>query len=637
VGQISSKVLDENSGPLAGFIVEVKSKKLFAKSTFTKTDPDGSFKAQYDDGKGLEYRVYDPVMRLLRADTIDDPSTFGEITINSKDAAGWLATLGKGAPVPVRLGNKVELLIDNEIAWPRIFDVIKAATQKIQVSQFEFYVDSCIENINMPVKQNVELTGDNLEELLEKRASNDNLTVDVLVHRSILATCEEVEHYFGMHSDKVAVRSLGKSFFAPLHAKLVIVDEKTALLLGSPFMQIFYNGQDHLIDDPRRGVENFSVGIEVPIHEVSCRIDGPAVGDVRDAFVLGWNNGLLPPIDENTPRQPGPPDQSTAVPDPVAGGDVPVQVVRSIMKGDFKEVPDGETGILEAYQRAIGMAEDFIYIETQYFTEEKIFDSLIAALNLKPKLQLIVVMNDDVDAPTFKRIQRNRVDRLRREVSDKDARIGVFELWTHGTEAGYQRTELSTPHDVNALIRCYVHSKVAVVDDKWATIGSANLDGSSLDKLKVYGELDIAPLVTGERSYEVNAIFFDGIAGQPSCTLPSELRRRLWAEHLGYTDFNHADLTNRPSDGWLSLWRSKALNKLRQFIDPTKRVPERVLFYDTACCSSALKLVVTVLEDVATTDIADAEKKQIKDKLRSDAIEVLTHLRTYDFSTGTFK
>ena len=42
------------------------------------------------------------------------------------------------------------------------------------------------------------------------------------------------------------------------------------------------------------------------------------------------------------------------------------------------------------------------------------------------------------------------------------------------------------PATGSRVIRNYVHSKVGIVDNKWATVGSANLDGFSLFEFPVY-------------------------------------------------------------------------------------------------------------------------------------------------------
>src|SRR5207253_3150063 len=100
--------------------------------------------------------------------------------------------------------------------------------------------------------------------------------------------------------------------------------------------------------------------IGVPIHELTLRVQGPAVADIQATFLLHWNEAL---------RQAGKPIVPASVGPAVSAGNVDVQVVRTIRGGNyFAGSPHGETGVLEAYLRAIAMANTYIYLENQYFT-----------------------------------------------------------------------------------------------------------------------------------------------------------------------------------------------------------------------------------------------------------------------------
>jgi hypothetical protein len=65
-----------------------------------------------------------------------------------------------------------------------------------------------------------------------------------------------------------------------------------------------------------------------------------------------------------------------------------------------------------------------------------------------------------------------------------------------------------------------------------------------------------------QRAVEVNALFFDNVDGLSPSPVPGDLRRLMWAEHLGYANPNHPDLQTRPAGGWLALWRDRAAAKL---------------------------------------------------------------------------
>ncbi|NIQ11195.1 MAG: hypothetical protein GWN00_36425, partial [Aliifodinibius sp.] len=230
-----------------------------------------------------------------------------------------------------------------------------------------------------------------------------------------------------------------------------------------------------------------------------------------------------------------------------------VQIVRTLTPNRFKILPlpegetetiaeemieiekmeklkDGEKGIHEAYLRAIANAEDFIYLENQYFTSDTIGDALIEAMKAKPQLQVIMLLNIKPDLPLAPWKQRRLITRIRKAVPEppegQRPRFGVFTRWTHETTA-----DIFPKAKKPRILSIYLHSKVAVVDNKWATIGSANLDGWSLDSSIIS---DIFRPFFGnqeQRAIEANALMFNGVDGLTSTDIVDKLRRRLWAEH----------------------------------------------------------------------------------------------------------
>ena len=140
-------------------------------------------------------------------------------------------------------------------------------------------------------------------------------------------------------------------------------------------------------------------------------------------------------------------------------------------------LPLGEQGILESYQRAIENAQQFIFIENQYFTNPVIFSTLKLALDANANLQLILLLNEKPDVPGFGSAQITIINHL---LSNHPNQVGVFTLWK---SQEFANTMIS-------IRQCYIHSKTAIVDDKWATIGTANLDGVSLTHI-YYGEIPL--------------------------------------------------------------------------------------------------------------------------------------------------
>jgi phosphatidylserine/phosphatidylglycerophosphate/cardiolipin synthase-like enzyme len=232
-------------------------------------------------------------------------------------------------------------------------------------------------------------------------------------------------------------------------------------------------------------------------------------------------------------------------------GVVKAQVVRTLSAGRFSFL-DGtsEKGILECYLRAFSAATQFIYLENQYFTDAIIADALAKAVQENTNLELVFLLNIKPDVLFYPGRQARLIKQVRAAAPD---RVGVFTRWS------YDHTR---PRPWVAPI--YLHSKTGVVDDGWATIGSANLDGLSLDH-----NLLLSPLTFGETTAaELNVTILDGTPGASGMGPAERLRRRLWAEHLGILG---SDGLPNPDDDrlkdtgntkWLPLWKLAAKNAL---------------------------------------------------------------------------
>jgi phosphatidylserine/phosphatidylglycerophosphate/cardiolipin synthase-like enzyme len=250
------------------------------------------------------------------------------------------------------------------------------------------------------------------------------------------------------------------------------------------------------------------------------------------------------------------------VPQPETGGEdavSKVQVIRTLSGKRFSELAgESEKGILEAYLRAFASAKHYIYLENQYFTDSVITDALVEVLKRNTDLELILVVPIKPDVIFYPRRSAKRIDQLRAAGGD---RVGVFTRWTYDGNRPNNGRPWVAP--------IYIHAKGAVVDDSWATVGSANLDGLSLDY-----NLLLSPLVFGETTAsELNISALPPAAGAVA-PFAQRMRRRLFAEHLGIVDAqgnpNPDDpaLAAGPERKWLKeLWRPTAQSALQHVKD----------------------------------------------------------------------
>src|SRR6185312_5215732 len=143
-----------------------------------------------------------------------------------------------------------------------------------------------------------------------------------------------------------------------------------------------------------------------------------------------------------------------------------------------------------------------IYLENQYLWSHALLDDLITLIQRPPTPEFRIVLVLPLRAADGKWDNDQHVETLR--AADRAGRVvEVYSLYTSGPAFG-RKAFLYRP--------IYVHAKVALVDDEWALVGSANMN-----------------LRGFETDSELDAFIHDQ-------EFARTLRRRLWAEHLATTE-----------------------------------------------------------------------------------------------------
>jgi phosphatidylserine/phosphatidylglycerophosphate/cardiolipin synthase-like enzyme len=338
--------------------------------------------------------------------------------------------------------------------------------------------------------------------------------------------------------------------------------QKLLAINGNKGTFAFCGGVD--INTDRRDSQNH--GAFGAFHDVHAKVEGPAVGDIIQSFIDRWNHhpdvttqGNFPPIAPTTLL----PVSKVSSPPSVF-----VQVARTYpqKKGypfarnyDSGSTP-GSLTPLTAFIRAINNAKKFIYIEDQYLTPYAgdatdtgtagdtlgVLNALRNALTkAEPIDYLLMVIPNYADESWLQKLMGSASSqaRFRREQfieallavlpEEKKNDVHVFYLgrtrhppavlfehpneWAHGpgelaTEGGSD-TSSGGPGKREEI---YVHSKVWIVDDVCAKIGSANCN---------------------RRSYtndsEMDVVMVDGAVDNGARAFARRLRLQLWGEHLG--------------------------------------------------------------------------------------------------------
>jgi phosphatidylserine/phosphatidylglycerophosphate/cardiolipin synthase-like enzyme len=421
--------------------------------------------------------------------------------------------------------DEISWLIDNADAYRAIVAAIRGACDTIWISQLALDADCVAYDVEPSAADETSTTI--VRELLD--ATRRGVAVRVLLNASLLIdTVKPLRaHLAAVGADPHRIRVRGVSAFPQLlHAKMILVDEDAAILVGSPFANGYWDGGRHAPVDGRRPMRELGGR---PVHDISTEIHGPAVHALRAAFATMWNAATDRADDDRHPlRVPQSPLRAV--------DDTAVRVVRTAPD-------DGPMEILPTLLEGLARARRLIYIEHQYLSARPVVDALVRALARHHALEVIVVLNQNPDVTAYRGWQNAR---LRETGLLEHPRMGLFAPWTSAMDALRRRRRVN---------QVFVHSKVVVIDDHWALLGSANLDGVSLHS---YGD-DFGSAVNrwifrDVRNFDVGVVV-DAEHDPRAAGQVRALRRALWREHLG-SSFHQSGMT--PAAGWLPLWRSLA-------------------------------------------------------------------------------
>jgi phosphatidylserine/phosphatidylglycerophosphate/cardiolipin synthase-like enzyme len=211
-------------------------------------------------------------------------------------------------------------------------------------------------------------------------------------------------------------------------------------------------------------------------HDLYAEVRGPAATDVHHNFVQRWNEASERNAADGVWPAPGHPDAADDLEFPAspsaAAGEVPVQITRTIMAGLYANgaatpggkpfpIAEGEQSVLEQYLAAIEAARSAIYIEDQVIGSPTIADALLPPLERGVEVVFLVPGQAH---PAFVEARQNpRATFLFQKLADLDLHEN-FTLAAIAASRGNGRYD-----------EVYVHAKIMLVDDAWATIGSTNV------------------------------------------------------------------------------------------------------------------------------------------------------------------
>lgn len=527
------------------------------------TDKNGYYRIIYPQERYREILDKEPDIRIIVKDKLgvfelrkteihnditSAVETIDNIMINRVEIEGWHVTLNSDQPSRLTSNNDFEILIDNYKTLEKIVEVIDGAESYIYLTQFEFYPDFIPRFFSSDASSDYKCDDPLIYKLLKAQKRGADVKIVINENRIVPDNYDELYDYF--KESKVEVRRFPAKGPYAMHAKILVADGKKAFIIGSPFAQSYWDTKKHDINEPRRLKKN-----EGPLHDVSIYLEGPVIYSIEEFFIELWNylsdlhfkgeNKIIENRSSCKIAAKKTSENAIKINPHLRVQNQPLQIVRSITPDTLTK--KGEIGALEAYRKAITNAKDFIYLENQYFTNKYIIGALKKSVELNPELQIIMLINEVPDVPTYRSWQHHGFEFMGLDLQKliiEHPQIGVFAKWSGELKKGK-----------NKLRNCYIHSKVAIVDDIWATIGTSNLDGSSLSCAEEFGSNETSE---NHRNMEINALMFD--MNHPKKGTIENFRKILWSEHLGVDIMD----IERPSEGWLDLWKDKAYENISE-------------------------------------------------------------------------
>ena len=343
----------------------------------------------------------------------------GDIDILDKQIALEQAIVGS----PLSLGNKVALLQDGAATYPAMFAAIRKATDHINMESYIIdddevgrqFADLLIEKQNAGVQVNV--IYDSIGGIGTPKAFFDRLTAAGIA----VLEFNPVNPFAGKTPWLINNRD---------HRKLLIVDGQTAFIGGINISSVNSAGSARLSGSATRQ--------STPTHanatawrDTHAQIEGPVVGELQQLFMQTWAKQRGPQL---VPRK--------YFPELKPQGN---EIVRAI-----GSTPDDPYSLIYlTLISAIGNAERQVYLTNAYFVPDpQLRKALTDAAARGVDVRLLLPSHSD--SGLVFHAGRGHYSSL------LDGGVKIYER--HGR---------------------LLHSKTAVIDGVWSTIGSSNLDWRS--------------------------------------------------------------------------------------------------------------------------------------------------------------
>ncbi|WP_372364505.1 phospholipase D-like domain-containing protein [Candidatus Uabimicrobium sp. HlEnr_7] len=320
------------------------------------------------------------------------------------------------------------------------------------------------------------------------------------------------------------------------HLSFASVNHPTLYSYLSPFVEK-YDYEDEYNPYTRIGVYDFHNEQDLPKearvgwHDIHAKVEGPAVGDIAEVFCGRWNK--LYNSSKFVQKMMGRTNEklSNWKRESYEKTKEHTSSVRVVCSIDNKCIELQDDTVVTTYRDAyidyIAKAQRSIYIENQYFIKSEsephgvvvaVVERIKKAMQQNQKFEVIILLPA---IPGF-----HPEEMIARGIYDLQLKVRAF-VYKELEEVAQQYgkdvhdyvgffTLANKEQGTNKLAQIYVHSKLMIVDEQIAILGSANINKRSF---------------TGTWDTEIGIVVEDQIA-------VSNFRRRLAQEHFQLSDIS---------------------------------------------------------------------------------------------------
>ncbi|ELP88559.1 phospholipase D, putative [Entamoeba invadens IP1] len=475
------------------------------------------------------------------------------------------ALLQTHSSFPLRSGD-IEFYVDGAEAMQSVAEAISTARRKIHIMDWRMDLDITLVRTPHPLQSK------KLVDLLAAAAIR-GVQVSVILYNSPwfshLTDNRKTAKILNKLHPNITCICKHWSLIYSNHEKLVIVDNKVALLGGVDLCLGRYDNIFHHITPMVRDAPNGALlfppadynNIQIPKtnrfqyprmpwHDVHCKVDGEIIMDLQQHFLQRWQfyGGEM----QTAPAQ-------------KKKGGVSMRFCQSSCKLSGGK---NECSIYGEMLKLVRKAKRFIYIEQQYFLSNsgkrnisnkigrEIAKKIIEAAKKDEKFFVIIVLPLFSEGELKHKSVRKMAEYTRLALYDGVGGI-VSTLQKNGIDDWQKYLSVNNLYNVGwceklgvTLSQIYVHSKLMIIDDEFMLLGSANINDRSLR-----GDRDTEIAISIEENEKVKLVFdkTEVLGGKEI----SDLRKRLWKEHLGISD-NLETLVEDPFTCYDELWKKIA-------------------------------------------------------------------------------